>query len=329
MPAWSIQSLLLDLKYTWKISRNASTFKNNFIIHIDHDGAKGMGEVAPNIRYQETPETINAAFEKFKQSPCVEQTSIEKFSAELNKLALPNALRFGIESAFIHWYCNHQHIAIESLLGVQKPGPTATSFSLPIMDIDEVETFYRENHLQRFSYIKLKVNAENGTGLLQKFSSFSSQPLIVDANEAWTDPDALIRFLETLKPYNIILIEQPMPSGMDDAYTEVKKHTPFPLMADESICKDADFNKLKKQFHYVNMKLMKAGGYINGIRLLNEARKHGMKTMIGCMVETTLGISSALRLCHGVDLVDLDGFLIVKDEPFNLVKEEQGKIFFS
>src|ERR1700754_4387438 len=110
MPLWYIESIILDLKYTWKISRNASTFKNNFIIHIEHDGAKGMGEVAPNIRYNETPDSINAAFQLSLQSPCVQQTRLESFTTELNKLHLPNALRFGIESAFIHWFCNHQHI---------------------------------------------------------------------------------------------------------------------------------------------------------------------------------------------------------------------------
>ncbi|MFN5885479.1 MAG: dipeptide epimerase, partial [Bacteroidota bacterium] len=78
-----------------------------------------------------------------------------------------------------------------------------------------------------------------------------------------------------------------------------------------------------------NMKLMKAGGYLNGLYLLKEARRHGMKTMVGCMVETSLGISSAMQLCNNINIVDLDGFLIIKDEPFNLVKEEAGKLSFA
>jgi len=69
---------------------------------------------------------------------------------------------------------------------------------------------------------------------------------------------------------------------------------------------------------------MKAGGYLNGLRILNEAVKHGMHTMVGCMVETSLGISSAFHLCAGIEFADLDGFLIVKNEPFKLVKEHDG-----
>jgi L-Ala-D/L-Glu epimerase len=117
-----------------------------------------------------------------------------------------------------------------------------------------------------------------------------------------------------------------MPAGMDDEYMYVKKQSPFLLVADESVCDHADFGELKHQFHGINMKLMKAGGYINGLRLLNEAVKHNMHTMVGCMIETSLGISSAMNLCAGVEFVDLDGFMIVKDEPFGLIRETNGTL---
>jgi L-alanine-DL-glutamate epimerase-like enolase superfamily enzyme len=117
-----------------------------------------------------------------------------------------------------------------------------------------------------------------------------------------------------------------MPSSLTEESVYLKKYAPFPLFADESITAEADFSVLKKMFDGVNVKLMKAGGYLNGIRLLREAKKQNMQTMIGCMVETTLGISSAMNLCSLADYVDLDSFLLVKNEPFKLVEEHGGKL---
>jgi L-Ala-D/L-Glu epimerase len=76
------------------------------------------------------------------------------------------------------------------------------------------------------------------------------------------------------------------------------------------------------------MKLMKAGGYMNGLKILNEARKHGLKTMIGCMIETTLGISSAMNICSNINYIDLDGSFIIKNEPFKLITENNGRLNF-
>jgi len=132
-----------------------------------------------------------------------------------------------------------------------------------------------------------------------------------------------------LKKMKIEFIEQPMPATMTDESAYLKKYSPFPLFADESVTDEAEFGHLKKMFDGINVKLMKAGGYLNALRLLKEAKANGMKTMIGCMVETTLAISSGLHLCSLADYADLDSFLVVKNEPFNLVKEEKGMLSYT
>jgi L-alanine-DL-glutamate epimerase-like enolase superfamily enzyme len=321
---WQIEVLRLELKYTWKLSRNATDFKINNIISVGDGKNIGKGEVAPNIRYNETPEIMLSEFERFLQASPQTIQNINKLTELLNNLTLPNALRFGIESAYVHFVCHQQNITVCEYLKIEIPSSVSTSFSLPIMPADEIAVFYRAHNLARFSRLKLKVNAEYAHDLLQALTKVTSQPLIIDANEGWKDPEELISFLHELKAYNIDIIEQPMPAGMDDEYVHVKKHSPFLLIADESVCQHANFETLKHQFHGINMKLMKAGGYINGLRLLNEARQHQMHTMIGCMIETSLGISSAINLCNNVEFTDLDGFMIVKNEPFGLVKEHNG-----
>ena len=115
-----------------------------------------------------------------------------------------------------------------------------------------------------------------------------------------------------------------MPAALESEYVYLKQKSPYDIYADESVLDKPDFESLAQQFHGVNMKLMKAGGYLNGKRILEEAANSGLKTMIGCMVETSLGIWSALQLGSLAQTADLDGFLIVKSEPFNMVREEKG-----
>lgn len=326
---WQIKPVLLELKYTWKISRNSSTHKKNFIISCNFNRFSGIGETAPNIRYQETPEVILQEFDQFVKAGGNQVNDLAELTSLLDQLKLKNALRFGIESAYIHMLCHAEKIPVHDFLGIQPCLQKTTSYTMPILELDEVEPFYKNNRLERFTMIKLKINADNGLELLKKMATISNQPLIIDANEAYTNADDLLKFLRQLKPYPIALIEQPMPATCVDDYIAVKNAALFPLMADESICDGADFSMLTQQFNCVNMKLMKAGGYLNGLHILQQAKAHGMQTMIGCMVETSLGILSALNLCSFADYADLDGFLIVKNEPLQLTYEDNGTVYNS
>ena len=328
MIRWSIEKKILELKYTWKISRNASDTKTNLLVRAGDGTYDGMGEAAPNIRYDETPEGLEKEFQQFLSARPELVRSPGELTGLLSKLSLSHALRFGIESAYIHYWCAGSGISVQQFLGVEAVKTVPISFSIPIMETGKMKSFYEENNLGRFRYIKVKVNAEELTDAVSYLSGFCSQPLIVDANEAFRDVEICIRTLEKLKKKRIEFIEQPMPSAMQEESVYLKKHCPFPLFADEAVTDEADFYKLKNMFDGINVKLMKAGGYLNAVRLLKEARASNMKTMIGCMVETTLAISSGLNLCALADYADLDSFLVVRNEPFNLVKEEKGNLFY-
>lgn len=323
---WRLKQLRLELKYVWKISRNASEYKENFIIEFEHNGIVGIGEVAPNVRYNENPQIIAEAFDKFKQSANKPIEELKDLMQYLDIHPLPNSLRFGLESAFIHWYCLANEMSIHDFLGVDKPGKVATCYTLPIMDPEDVSKFFEAYQLQRFQSLKVKINDASALAMLEAIAAISKQPLMIDANESWKDVEQLIAFLPKLSKYPVLFVEQPMPAHLKEEYTYLKKHSPFPLMADESVLDQPDMSQLEKQFHGINMKLMKAGGYLNGIRILNEARRRKMKTMVGCMVETTLGIHSAWSLCSMADYADLDGCLILANEPFGMLKEQDGLI---
>ena len=329
MLRWSIEKIILELKYTWKISRNASDEKVNLIVKVTDDQFIGKGEAAPNVRYNESADELVKQFDFFLSLKPEVIGSIAQLDDYLNRFEISNALKFAIESAYVHYKCSLEQKSISEVLQIQKPVTIGTSYSIPIMEIGKMKDFYLQNKLDRFPFIKIKIDAESGTDAIDFVTRFCSQPLMVDANEAFADVDACICFLEKIKKNKIEFIEQPMPSAMIDESIYLKKYSPFRLFGDESIITEADFSLLKKMFDGVNIKLMKAGGYFNGIHLLKEARKQKMQTMIGCMVETSLGISSAMNLCSLTDYADLDSFLLVKNEPFSLVNEKEGNLFHS
>ncbi|MBC3538390.1 enolase C-terminal domain-like protein [Rufibacter sediminis] len=326
MLLWNLEALDLTLRYTWKISRNASDVKTNIFVSVGDERFQGRGEAAPNIRYGETPEVLQQQFETLKSNGLVQVGSLEELQHLLQlHLVLP-ALRFAIESAYVHFVCRKNGQTVTEFLGVTPVASAPTAYSYPIMDPGKIAAFTKEHGLHRFEYLKVKVNQESGLDMLSEVTKATQQGLIIDANEAWQDPDSLMRFFEGLKKYPVLMIEQPMPSALQEEYLYLKKRSPYDLFADESVTDHADWDLLQQQFHGVNMKLMKAGGYLNGLAILQKTRSLGLKTMIGCMMETSMGIWSALQLAHGVDLLDLDGMLVVKDEPFHLVREEAGRL---
>lgn len=324
---WHIEALALELNYVWKISRNTSETKINLFVRVSDGGQTGIGEAAPNIRYHETPENLILQFGELVAAGLPYVKSLEDLLILLNTQKLANALKFAVESAYIHFICQRQNLTVPDFLGAPEPQPLATTFSLPIMDPGNIAGFIAQYHLTRFHALKVKVNQELGPEIIAQVAENFSGSLLIDANEAWTDPETLLLFFEKLRPYNIMFIEQPMPATEEEGYAYLRKKSPYDIYADESVLDEPDFEKLKQQFHGVNMKLMKAGGYLNGKRILEEAANFGLKTMIGCMVETSLGIWSALQLSRYAQTADLDGFLIVKDEPFKIVREENGLLY--
>lgn len=322
---WNIEEKKLPLKFTWKISRNSSDEKTNLFIKLSDSGIDSFGEIAPNIRYGETVDSILEQFDDFKNNYNPEILNIDEFTSFLDSLNLFHSLRFGLESAYINLLCKKQNITPAQYFNLELPEEIPTSFSVPIVDISDIKDFV--SSLKRFKSLKIKVNAETGLEMVNEVVRYTDQKLRIDGNEAWNDVNELIAFIEKIKDYNIEFIEQPMPSKLVEEYKYLKPLCPFDLIADESIEDKGDYTELKQQFHGVNMKLMKAGGYINGLKILNQARKNNLKTMIGCMIETSLGIYSAYNLSKNVDYLDLDGFLIIKDDPFNMVKEKDGLLY--
>lgn len=320
MKLW-LEKIHLDLKVNWKLSRNQTTFKENFIVHFETPIGNFRSEVAPNIRYGETVINIEQQFEAWNSSVDLTQLSLSSLDETLVSIKL-HSLRFGLESVLLSFLAKKENKTLTYFLGLSEPIPVATSFSMPILPVSEIADYLKP--LSRFQSLKIKVDAETGKDMLQEIRKHTNARLRVDANEGWRDLESFLSFQESLKGMNVELIEQPFPASMSEEYKELKKLTPYKLLADESIEDVGDFSELSKQFHAVNIKLMKTGSLLKAKDLLLEAKKHQMEVMMGCMIETTIGISFGMLFGGMVEYVDLDGFLLIKDEPFNLVSEAEG-----
>lgn len=331
MTTWTITAYELPLRYTWKISRNASTTKTNLILQATQAGVTGQGEAAPNVRYGETPELLSQQFADLLVAGLPQASTLAELTELLAAHPVAHALRFAFEAALTHCLAAKAGQPVWQLLGVPEPArQVPTAFSLPIMAPGEVAGFIAQQGARRFSLLKIKVNQEQGLDLLRAVAqACPGQPLLVDGNEAWPDADSLLRFLEqaaAVPGLAMRLLEQPLPAALAADYRYLRPRTSVPLLADESVTDEADFEEIARQFHGVNVKLMKAGGYQRGIELLRHTRAHGLLPMLGCMVETSLGIWSALQISGLAEVHDLDGLLILRDEPFGLVQESEGQL---
>ena len=329
--SWTLTAHELTLRYVWKIARSAASTKTNFVVGLSRYGHTGRGEAAPNARYGETPALLQMQFNDLLAAGLHEVESLAALDELLAARPVAHALGFALEAALTHWLAARAGQPVWQFLGVAAPaGPLPTAFSLPIMPPGEVAGFLREQNAARFSPLKIKLNQAEGLDLLREVSrALPGHPLLLDGNEAWPDADCLLRFLEkaaALPGLQVRLLEQPLPAAAEADYRALRPRSPYPLVADESVTDTADFEDIARQFHGVNVKLMKAGGYRRGLYLLRQTRAHGLLPMLGCMVETSLGIWSALQISALAEVHDLDGLLIVRDEPFGLVREAEGKL---
>lgn len=322
---WKIEDLFLDLKYTWKIARSATNFKHNLLVILNQNGFTSYGEVAPNARYGEDAELLKQQFHQFtKVVDKQEINTIDQLHFYMKKVPLAQSLKFGIESSWFKIKSQEENKSITDIFNLTSSIEVPTAYSIPIIPFSELTRFFEEYNVNRFQYLKVKINSLNGVELTNELTKLTKVPLIIDANEAFKDIKQFLIFQESITYPNVMFIEQPFPADQIIDYQKLKNVSKYQIFGDESLISNPNFDLLASQFHGVNMKLMKAGGFLEGIQILENAKRYGLRTMIGCMIESTLGIRDAFDISSLADIHDLDGFLVVNNEPFNLIQENCG-----
>lgn len=316
--------LRLDLQFTWAIARNSSDYKENFIVELSESPCKGWGEAAPNIRYGETPD----GHEAFLRDWALQDRDPDDWPLLAAQEGVPASLRFAVESACEMVQARKYGISLATRLGMPELHLTyPVSFTLPIMPAAEVEPFFHRMGLGRFPYLKVKVGKQSHDEALAELGRLYTGPVLIDGNEAFTSVEELDRHVVYWQKHVLLAaLEQPFPADRHDLAVQTKGRYPFPTLADESLTHGADLAHLAEAFEGINIKLQKAGTYAEALRWRQEAHTLSMKVMVGCMVETSVGIWHGLQLAAGADFVDLDSMLYLAREPFGWVGEEAGHL---
>ncbi|MCI0747531.1 MAG: dipeptide epimerase [Verrucomicrobia subdivision 3 bacterium] len=326
----------LKLVNTWRIASGlagagGTTYPVVFVELSDAQGRKGTGESAPSSRYNETTKTVEG-FLKQVDAKRLSFNDVPGSMHYLDQLERDNdAAKTALNLALLDGAARQRDLPIYDYL---KLGFTekrhVTSFSI---GIDTPEVVRRKvQEAAAYPVMKLKVGSPDDEKNLAALRSVAPTKRVrVDANEAWQTRDEALRRIEWLaRDKNIEFIEQPMPaSAKRSAMSWLKERSPIPIFADESCQHVSDVEHCGECFHGVNVKLVKAGGISGAFAALTAARRAGLKTMIGCMIESSVLISAAAHLAELADHLDIDGNLLISNDPYVGATAHKGVISFA
>ncbi len=324
-----IKTKQLKLRHTWTISRNSSDVKNNVFVKIEKDGITGYGEAAPNVRYGEndelTTKKMKDALHIFKEHDLFHFANIKNaLDAAIIK---QSCAKTALDMALMDWVGKALNVPLYKLFGLNPADAPRTSFSIGIDTPEIIKQKVKE--AEEYPLLKIKVGKPNDEEIIGAVRSVTDKPIRVDANEGWKNKEEALEKILWLKSQGVEFIEQPMPSEMIKETAWLRERAGIPIVADEAVKSAADIPKLAEAYDGINIKLMKAGGLQEALRMIGMAKTLGLKIMLGCMIESSIAISAAAHLAPYVDWADLDGNLLISNDPFSGVKVEKGKFVFN
>lgn len=325
---WSLKRYDLPLAVEWKISRSSSSFKTIYTLLLEEGGSCFLGEVAFNQRFGETSELIESQFDYFKLAVAGKklEENAEKNARFLDSLHLAKSLRFGIEMVLFNREAKKSARPIWQILGLQRPRPMQSSLSVPIMAPEKIAPYLQQHGLSQFPIIKLKIDQSTGVECFRTLVKSFNGKIRVDANESFCSATAVMDFLRAIDLTNVEFLEQPLKAGDWEEQVKLKATCPVELMADESTFRSEDFSRLHEGFDGANFKLMKEGSFLVVRDKIKFLKQRGLRSMIGCMIESSLGISAAYHFLGEVDYCDLDGMTFLQQDPYDLVLFQRGLV---
>jgi len=329
-------SFELKLKHVWAVSRSAALgggkdVAPTVLVRLTDESAVGLGEAPTSFRCAQSADSIQS-FLRLVDAGKVSFDDVPGSMDYLEKLAPGHfSAKCALNVALVDGAARKAGKAVYDLLGlgfVEKK-----HFSCYSIGIDTPEMVRRKvAEAAAYPMLKLKIGAPDDKANLAALREFAPKKLVrVDANEGWATKEEALRNLEWLAPDPCIeFVEQPMPASTpvrDLAW--LKSRSPMPLFADESCQNVRDIGDCVEGYHGVNVKLIKTGGITGAYETLQAAREAGLKTMIGCMIESSVLITAAAHLAELTDYLDLDGNLLIANDPFVGVTAEGGAVSFA
>ncbi len=324
-----IKTKKLHLAHTWTIARNSSDFKENVFVEIYKDGISGLGEAAPNVRYDEdaerTTQRLVDCIAVLKGKNLLNFQDLRSIIGQI--IPDQSCAKAAIDMAILDWAGKRLNTPLYKMFGLNPEQTPLTSYSIGIDAIENMQERVREK--ADMPIFKIKLGKENDREIIEAIREVTDNVIRVDANEGWREKEFALEQIKWLATKNIEFVEQPMPADMLEETAWLKERSPLPLIADEAVKKTSDIIKLAEAYHGINIKLMKSGGILEALSMIHLARAMDMKIMLGCMVESSVAISAAAQIAPFVDYVDLDGNLLLADDPYLGVKVKQGKLIYN
>jgi L-alanine-DL-glutamate epimerase-like enolase superfamily enzyme len=316
----------IDLKLTmpFRISRGVQDIASNAVVQIQYDEHIGYGEAAPDEYYGESVETVLACISMFAGNLGNDPFAIEDVMERLDKIIRFNpSVKAAVDMAMYDIVGKILNVPLYKLLGLNPTRAAYTSFTI---GLDTPMNMAKKALVARdYPILKVKLGNRHDLDIIKAIRDVSPAVIRVDANAAWTPKEA-IRNISALVPHNIEFVEQPVAAQDIAGLKLIRDNVPLPIIADESCVTVEDIPRLVDAVDGINIKLMKCGGLREALKMIHVARAHNMKVMIGCMIESSLAITAAAHLTPLVDYADLDGNLLINDDPYEGVKVVNGKL---
>jgi len=326
VPRLETKVVRLNLRHTWTVATSTSTFRDTLHVAYTRDGVTGRGEGAPLARYKEDARSGQKALESLRGLlTSANPWHFSKLMAEIfRRLEGQWAAKAAIDIALMDWIGQKLGVPLYRYLGLDARDAPLTTFSIGI-DTPEI-TRQKVREAEAFPILKIKVGLDTDEETLAAVRSVTNKPLRVDANEGWKTKEEAVAKINWLEKQGVELVEQPLPAQMIEETRWVRSRVHIPVIADEACLHPSDIPKLAEAFDGVNVKLDKCGGILEARRMIEMARALGLKTMLGCMVSSSVSVTAAAHLSPLVDYADLDGHLLITNDPYVGVKVDKGKL---
>jgi L-alanine-DL-glutamate epimerase-like enolase superfamily enzyme len=322
----SARSLRLDLVNTWTTVMSSSTYRETLGVSVSSGGITGLGEGAPIVRYNESAaqgvrivEGLRGLFAGVDPAQYVKV--LDQVFAKVDGAW---ATKAAIDIAMHDWAAKRLGVPLWKMWGLDRNDAPLTTFSIGIDTAEVIRRKVRE--AAAYPVLKIKVGLANDEEVMEAVRAETKKPLRVDANEGWKTVDEAVQKIKWLEKQGVEFIEQPLPAAMYKEIGEVRKRVNLPIFADECCLHPEDIPKIAPYFDGVNIKVDKAGGLHQAMRMIEMARALKLKVMVGCMVSSSLAVTAAAQLSPLIDYADLDGNLLIKNDPYDGVKVVNGKL---
>lgn len=318
----------LQLRHAFTLATSSRTTTPVVLTEIDYEGITGFGEASMPPYLGESHESVLKFLSGVDLTQFADPFLIEDILEYVDKLMPGNyAAKASVDIALHDLVGKLTGQPCYRLFGLNPADTPLTSFTIGLDTPEVVKQKVEE--ASPYKVLKVKLGRDNDREMIEVITSMTDKPLCVDVNQGWKDRNYALEMAHWLKEKGIIFLEQPMPKEMCDDLAWLTMNSPIPIIGDEAIQNSGDIVKYRDVYSGINIKLMKCGGLNAARKMFDMARAFGMKTMIGCMTETSCAISAAAQLSPLTDWCDLDGNLLISNDIFDGVKIIEGKVTLS